>query len=59
MLATSGIDHEVRLWCPQPEEDYEAKNRIGYTETPVVNNQQRMQADPFDLNGSNTICRSS
>lgn len=59
MLATSGIDHDIRLWSPQPEENYEPKNKIHYFDTAVSLNQNRMQADAFDLSDSGTICRSS
>lgn len=59
MLATSGIDHEVRIWSPRPEENFEAKNIIENYDSVVLTNQHRMQADPFDLTSSGTICRSS
>lgn len=60
LLATSGIDHEVRLWSPQPEENYISKNRTEYLDVTVDINQQRMKCDPFDMDGGEeAICRPS
>lgn len=58
LVATSGIDHEIRLWAPQAEEEYEPKNKIANIEEIVIKNHQHMQSDPFEL-GSSQICRSS
>lgn len=57
MLATSGIDQMIRLWSPQPVENYESKNKIAYCDGTVTMNQQRMQMDPFDFSASS--CRTS
>lgn len=57
MLATSGIDQEIRLWSPQPEENFEPKNKLIYFDGTVLSNQDRMQADPFEMSSSN--CRTS
>lgn len=60
MLATSGIDNEVRIWTPQSDDaSYVAKSKIEHYECAVQTNQHRMQADPFDLRTPGTICRSS
>lgn len=58
LLATSGIDHEIRLWSPQPE-NHESETRVSYYDSTVVINQQRMQADPFEFSTSGTVCRTS
>lgn len=57
LLATSGIDHEIRLWSPKIIK-YDGENRVNYYDTTVVVNQQRMQADPFEFN-SGAVCRTS
>lgn len=57
-LATSGIDHEIRLWSPKADE-YDPDNRVTYYDTTVVVNQQRMQADPFEFNATGAVCRAS
>lgn len=60
MLATSGIDNEVRIWTPQSDDpSYVAKYKMEHYECAVQTNQHRMQADPFDLRTPGTICRSS
>lgn len=60
MLATSGIDNEIRIWSPQSDdESFESKNRTEDFDTVVVQNQHRMQADPYDFRAPGTICRSS
>lgn len=46
------IDQEIRLWSPQPEE-----NKLIYFDGTVLSNQDRMQADPFEMSSSN--CRTS
>lgn len=60
MLATSGIDHEVRLWSPQSSENIPVKHRIDVVDGTVSENQNRMQSDPFDsLAPDQAICRTS
>lgn len=65
LLATSGIDHEIRLWSPRPEDheldtrNHESDTRVSYYDSTVVVNQQRMQADPFEFNTSGAVCRTS
>lgn len=60
LLATSGIDHEIRLWSPQPIEIYEgAHNRLSEFDSIVSNNQESMKSDAFNLTRSGTVCRSS
>lgn len=59
LLATSGIDHEVLLWSPKPDQNNEAKHTLDSTSKIAVENQNRMQQDAFDMTGSGTICRSS
>lgn len=58
MIASSGIDNEVRIWAPQSEDpNFEAKNRIEHLDGIVVANQQRLQSVP--MGDMTTICRSS
>lgn len=57
MLATSGIDREVLIWSPG-EEDTHSADRVEYVAKMAVN-QQRMQADPFEFNSTNSVCRTS
>lgn len=60
MLATSGIDHEVRLWSPQSSENVPAKHRVDVFEDTVTANQNRMQSDPFDtIAPDQNMCRTS
>lgn len=60
LLATSGIDHEVRLWSPQPCEKVTVKHRVDVVEGTVNENQNRMQSDPFDtLAPDQAMCRAS
>lgn len=54
----SGLDHEIRLWSPQPEEHNDPKCRVRYFEGAVSSNQNRMQADLFDIT-SQPMCRTS
>lgn len=58
LLATSGIDHEIRLWSPKPESG-RSEHRIAQFDGKVIVNQQRMQADPFEFNASGAVCRTS
>lgn len=60
LLATSGIDHEVRLWSPQSAENIPVKHRIDVVDVTVNENQSRMQSDPFDsLAPDQNMCRTS
>lgn len=60
LLATSGIDHEVRLWSPQPFEKVPVKHRLDVVDGTVNENQNRMQSDPFDtLAPDQAMCRAS
>lgn len=59
LLATSGIDHDVKLWSPMAEILEERTNFVSYIDGSVEANQQKMKTDPFDLNTTNTLCRSS
>ncbi|XP_049280801.1 WD and tetratricopeptide repeats protein 1 [Anopheles funestus] len=59
MLATSGIDHEVRLWSPQSPEK-PALRRVLNVDNVVDDNQTHMQIDPFDsIAPDQAICRAS
>ncbi|XP_055548241.1 WD and tetratricopeptide repeats protein 1 [Wyeomyia smithii] len=59
MLATSGIDHEVRLWSPQAFES-QPKHRVDEIVGTVNENQNRMQCDPFDsFAPDQAMCRAS
>lgn len=60
LLATSGIDHEVRLWSPQMREEIPVKHRLDVVDGTVNENQNRMQSDPFDsLAPDQAMCRAS
>lgn len=58
LLATSGIDHEIRLWSPKPDDD-KSECRVEYFDTMVTTNQQQMQSDPFEFNPTGANCRTS
>lgn len=58
MLATSGIDREVLIWSPGEENTHSA-DRVGDYVAKMTVNQQRMQADPFEFNSTNSVCRTS
>lgn len=53
-----GLDHEIRLWSPQPEDEMDRKCRVHSFDEAVSSNQTRMQTDPFDLT-SQPMCRTS
>lgn len=58
LLATSGIDNEIRLWGPQSEEPaFEARNRNDHIDGVVLANQQRFLTTP--IGDMTAICRSS
>ncbi|XP_063700154.1 WD and tetratricopeptide repeats protein 1-like isoform X2 [Culicoides brevitarsis] len=59
LLASSGIDHEIRLWSPQPIEGVEYQHKA--TETvDIKENQTRMATDSFEFdNFSGAVCRTS
>ena len=58
LLATSGIDHEIRLWSPQ--EEPKNRTKVEDIDKLIKENQDRMQSDPFDLNGADpAVCRAS
>uniref|UniRef100_A0A182NSR3 WD and tetratricopeptide repeats protein 1 n=1 Tax=Anopheles dirus TaxID=7168 RepID=A0A182NSR3_9DIPT len=60
MLATSGIDHEVRLWSPQPTPEKRLERRLDSVDTIVSENQSHMQLDPFEpIAPDQAICRAS
>lgn len=59
LMATSGIDHDIKIWSPQIEVPDEKRNRVQYIDKIVESNQYRMKADPFDLNTPVNFCRSS
>jgi len=48
MLATSGIDNEVKLWSPLPD-DLDNKFVVKNYKTTALLNQRRMMADPFEI----------
>nr|BAN20982.1 WD and tetratricopeptide repeat protein [Riptortus pedestris] len=49
LLATSGIEHVVRLWSPRPEDGHENDQEIKEKDEVASSNQHRMRADPFDM----------
>lgn len=58
LLASSGIDHEIRLWSPQPDESPKTKHRV--TGINLHENHLRMSQDPFEFNSFPTsVCRTS
>ncbi|KAJ6648158.1 WD and tetratricopeptide repeats protein 1, partial [Pseudolycoriella hygida] len=56
LMATSGLDNEIRLWSPQAEDDSLAKYRVHYFDNAVSSNQTRMQTETFE---TYPICRAS
>ncbi|XP_022183506.1 WD and tetratricopeptide repeats protein 1-like isoform X2 [Myzus persicae] len=48
LLATSGIDNEVKLWSPLPD-DVDNPCIIEHYNTTATLNQRRMTADPFEV----------
>lgn len=59
LLATSGIDHEIKIWSPLARINEERSNRVQYIEGTIDLNQKKMKSDPFDINAPSTYCRSS
>uniref|UniRef100_A0A182J123 WD and tetratricopeptide repeats protein 1 n=1 Tax=Anopheles atroparvus TaxID=41427 RepID=A0A182J123_ANOAO len=59
LLATSGIDNEIRLWAPKsPESKFERKEKN--VDGSVSENQARMKIDPFEeINPGQAMCRAS
>ncbi len=59
LLATSGIDHEIRLWTPQPE-DKAQENLVKHVDPLISKNQKHMQNDLFEFDTEGTaMCRTS
>ncbi|XP_002016390.2 WD and tetratricopeptide repeats protein 1 [Drosophila persimilis] len=56
MLATSGIDHDVKIWSPCAPSSAERPNLIRDVTRTVEDNQQKMRTDPFELNTRNAYC---
>ncbi|XP_030377519.1 WD and tetratricopeptide repeats protein 1 isoform X2 [Scaptodrosophila lebanonensis] len=56
MLATSGIDHDIKIWSPCASSDSERPNLVSDVARSVEENQKKMHTDPFDLNTRNTYC---
>lgn len=48
LLATSGIDNEVKLWSPLPD-DVDNTSIVNSYSTTAMLNQRRMMADPFEV----------
>ncbi|KAH3888973.1 hypothetical protein DPMN_013018 [Dreissena polymorpha] len=49
LLATSGIDHAVRLWTPQPEDGSKNDREVNNSDDAALANQKRMNADPLEV----------
>ncbi|KAL1131225.1 hypothetical protein AAG570_010843 [Ranatra chinensis] len=49
LLATSGIEHVVRLWSPLPQDGSLNVLEITERDEVALTNQRRMKADPFDV----------
>ncbi|XP_067628800.1 WD and tetratricopeptide repeats protein 1 [Eurosta solidaginis] len=57
LLATSGIDHDVKIWSPVAPSPDERPNLVEYVDKTVEDNQQKMKMDPFNMNaGMNAFC---
>lgn len=49
LLATSGIDHVIRLWSPCPQDGGTQDRLIDEVEAAAKANQRRMNADPLEV----------
>lgn len=56
MLATSGIDHDIKIWSPCASSPEERPNLVADVMRYVEDNQQKMRTDPFELNTRNAYC---
>ncbi|KAH8401105.1 hypothetical protein KR009_003115 [Drosophila setifemur] len=56
MLATSGIDHDIKIWSPCAASPGERPNLVADVSRYVEDNQQKMRTDPFELNTRNAYC---
>ncbi|KAH8319967.1 hypothetical protein KR074_010462 [Drosophila pseudoananassae] len=56
MLATSGIDHDIKIWSPCAPSPAERPNLVADVTRSVEDNQQKMRIDPFELNTRNANC---
>ncbi|XP_017468152.1 PREDICTED: WD and tetratricopeptide repeats protein 1 [Rhagoletis zephyria] len=60
LLATSGIDHDIKIWSPIAASPDERPNLVEYVDKTVEDNQQKMKMDPFNMNaGMNAFCLNS
>jgi len=56
MLATSGIDHDIKIWSPCAPSAEERPNLVADVARYVEINQEKMRTDPFELNTRNAYC---
>ncbi|XP_039479864.1 WD and tetratricopeptide repeats protein 1 isoform X1 [Drosophila santomea] len=56
MLATSGIDHDIKIWSPCAASAEERPNLVADVTRFVEDNQQKMRTDPFELHTRNAYC---
>ncbi|XP_060659811.1 WD and tetratricopeptide repeats protein 1 isoform X3 [Drosophila nasuta] len=56
MLATSGIDNDIKIWSPCAPSAEERPNLICDVARYVGVNQEKMRTDPFELNTRNAYC---
>ncbi|XP_032585821.1 WD and tetratricopeptide repeats protein 1 [Drosophila mojavensis] len=56
MLATSGIDHDIKIWSPCAPSADERPNLIKDVTRYVEENQEKMRTDPFEPNTRNAYC---
>ncbi|KAH8252294.1 hypothetical protein KR038_003591 [Drosophila bunnanda] len=56
MVATSGIDHDIKIWSPCAASAEERPNLVADVMRDVEDNQKKMRTDPFELNTRNTYC---
>lgn len=53
LMATSGIDHDIKIWSPLNEDKVNFVDPVGRC---VEDNQLKMKSDPFDISTRNAIC---
>nr|ABC86523.1 AT17348p [Drosophila melanogaster] len=56
MLATSGIDHNIKIWSPCAASAEERPNLVADVTRFVEDNQEKMRLDPFELHTRNAYC---
>ncbi|CAG0898801.1 unnamed protein product [Darwinula stevensoni] len=49
LLATSGIEHVIRLWSPRPDEEKGSEHQVKDLDGVASANQKRMNTDPLEV----------